>query len=525
MKLFSAPYINVLSSLDSSYIQRPVTRRVVKEYNVGLNEITETERQILEKIQTESTYIKQNRKNSKTLERSFSNLNAEVKITIQEEQYCVTITSEKYTLFYNSITGSLCRIIPSHRAKELKKCENAIMKMLVKNHESVNVNSSDIPTIQKIDEGGNRLIYAGIPAMQVMYIYDEGMETLTEVTPYLFDSKTDVINSKVFDHISYKNKVYNYTPIMQKVKEVLSDEIPDIVYVADLPTLPIGIILKEITKCKLIVDCHEWWYKQTELWEAKNKKKIELVNQYEATLYPQCDLRITVGENLAKRMQEYYGCPFEVIYSCMSQKLSQHTIKDRSFIYKKFNLPEGSKIAIFQGSMTAFRNLENLARATKYLERDSYLLLLTTGDYQENFKRILKREGNPDRVIWGGWISQDELLNYTQNVDVGIIPYTAVNDYSECFVPNKLMEYFETQIPIFYDTSMYELNLVAGENHVGYGANLKNAKEFGIKLNELLHNDMQIAAFKRNYEDCHNKFNYESQKSRLENIYEKYEIY
>ncbi len=527
VKLFPAPYINVLSCLDPPYVQRPVTERVVREYNVGLNKITEIEKQVLEKIQFESSYITKNKKRSKALVKFLSGLGMEskVKITVQDEKYCVTITNEKYTLCYNSITESLCRMMPSDRMSALKKGEEALMDFLIDSQETANVNSNDISIMQQIDDDGNRYVYVSIFTAGVMYVYDESAETLTEITPYLFDSKADVIDGRIFDYRNYKNKIYNYTPIITKVKEILLDEIPDIVYVADLPTLPIGIMLKEVTKCKLIVDCHEWWFKQTELWESQNKEKIELVNQFEAALYPQCDLRITVGENLARRMQEFYKCPFEVIYSCMSQKLSLHTTKDPYFIHRKYNLPDDSKIAIFQGGMSTFRNLENLARATKYLEKDSYLLLLTTGDYQDEFKRILDKEGSPDRVIWGGWIKQDDLLNYTQNVDVGIIPYTAINDYSECFVPNKLMEYFEVQVPIFYDKSMYELDLVAGNNHVGFGANLKDAQEFGTELNNLLHNDEQIAIYRNNYINCCNKFNYECQKNRLENICAKYKIY
>ena len=150
------------------------------------------------------------------------------------------------------------------------------------------------------------------------------------------------------------------------------------------------------------------------------------------------------------------------------------------------------------------------------------MLLLTTGAFQEEFKKILNQEGNPERVIWGGWISQDELLNYTKSVDLGIIPYVAVNDYAECFVPNKLMEYFEVKVPIFYDSSMYELNLVAGGNHVGYGANLKDAEEFGKKLNSLLHNNIQLNELKRNYETCSDKFGYMSQREVFLELFSKY---
>lgn len=526
VKVFPAFYINVLSSMDPSYVKRPVSNRIVREYNVDVSEILETEKLIIERVKADSAYIVQNRKCSKAIMEQLISMGMKdkVKISVQNGQYYITISNEDYILCYNSLTNSLCRIMMSDKIEELKKCEQAILDALMEQKEGIFDAGDGILVMQTIDVSGTKQVYASMFAAGVMYVYNEKEETLSEIVPYTYDSEMDVINGREFDYIDYKNIIYNFAPIMRRVKEELLIETPEVVYVADLPTLPIGFMLKEVTGCKLIVDCHEWWYKQTVLWEDENKDKIEMVNQFEALLYPQCDLRITVGENLAKRMQEYYGCPFEVIYSCMSQKLSQHSIVDRNFIREKYNLSKDSKIAIFQGGMSTFRNLENLARATKYLEEDSYLLLLTCGDYQEEFKKILHSEGNPDRVIWGGWINQDELLNYTQNVDVGIIPYTAVNDYSECFVPNKLMEYFEVQVPIFYDSSMYELNLVAGENHVGYGVDLKNVEVFGTELNALLHNKQKICELKSNYKYCHDKFGYENQKGLFEEMLLRYNI-
>lgn len=526
VKLFPAFYINVLSSMDPFFVKRPVSKKIVREYNVDFSEILETEKLIIERIKADSEYIVQNGRGAEEIAELLLEIGMKdkVRISAQDGQYCVTILNEEYTLCYNSLTGSLCRIMTSNKTLELRKCEQAILDVILEQKEGIVDAGEGISVLQNIDVSGSKQVYASIFAAGVMYIYDEKAETLTEVIPYSYDSEVDVINGREFDYIDYKNIIYNYAPIMRRVKEELLIETPDIVYIADLPTLPIGVMLKEISGCKLIVDCHEWWYKQTVLWEEQNKEKIEMVDQFEGLLYPLCDLRITVGENLAKRMQECYKCPFEVIYSCMSQKLSQHSIIDNRFIHKKYNLPDDSKVAIFQGGMSTFRNLENLARATKYLEEDSYLLLLTSGDYQEEFRHILDNEGNPDRVIWGGWINQEELLNYTQNVDLGIIPYTAVNDYSECFVPNKLMEYFEVQLPIFYDTSMYELNLVAGGNHVGYGADLKNVEEFGTELNALLHDELKLRELKSNYEYCHDKFGYESQKSLFEAMLLRYGV-
>ena len=526
VKLFPAFYINVLSSMDPLYVKRPVSKRVVREYNVDLNEMLELEKLVIESVKKDSTYIIQNKRCSKEIRKLLKEIGMKdkVRISVKDSRYCIIILSEEYTLCYNCLTDSICRIKTPEKILEFRKCEQAILDVIMEQKEGIVDVGEGISVMQSVDVNGSKQVYASVFAAGVMYVYDEKTETLSEIVAYPYDSEMDVVNGREFDYIDYKNVVYNYAPIMRRVKEELLNETPDVVYVADLPTLPIGVMLKEVTGCKLIADCHEWWYKQTVLWEEQNEKKIEMVDQFEALLYPMCDLRITVGENLAKRMQEYYKCPFEVIYSCMSRKLSQRSGIDSHYIHRKFNLPDDSRIAIFQGGMSTFRNLENLARATKYLEEDSYLLLLTCGDYQEEFKKILNSEGNPDRVIWGGWISQDELLNYTQNVDVGIIPYTAVNDYSECFVPNKLMEYFEVQVPIFYDTSMFEMSLVAGGNHVGYGADLKNAVEFGAELNALLHDKQKLKELKSNYEYCYDKFDYESQKKIFEEMLLRYKI-
>ena len=41
VKLFPAYYINVLSSMDPSYVLRPVSKSTVREYNVDFSDISE----------------------------------------------------------------------------------------------------------------------------------------------------------------------------------------------------------------------------------------------------------------------------------------------------------------------------------------------------------------------------------------------------------------------------------------------------------------------------------------------------
>ena len=94
----------------------------------------------------------------------------------------------------------------------------------------------------------------------------------------------DELGGKRFDYREYRKIVYDFSPILEQVRRALQKERPDLVYVADLPTLPIGVMLKEVTGCTLMIDCHEWWYKQARLWESSMEQKIALSEKSEAEL-------------------------------------------------------------------------------------------------------------------------------------------------------------------------------------------------------------------------------------------------
>lgn len=516
VKLFPAAYLKEEAEKEEDFICRPVERKLLREYNVKFNNLTDIEKKLVEYIKGKLNEVGLRNKKRITVDIP-DNLAKEIKVNWEKDSYTVEVSFENYKLFYDWNVENYVRIYNSKREHEVYECERALISFLKKK----NIENENIKLTYFQNRNQEECIYINIKYGSSAFIYNIKMETLLGLETYPYGYDVDVINDEKYDYSDFKKIIYDYSPIINRVEAELQKEKPDIVYVADLPTLPIGYMLKETVGCQLIIDCHEWWYKQTILWEKENKKKIELVDYYEKELYKKCDLRITVGKHLAKRMELYYGCCFDVIYSCMSQNMICSDEREYGFLQRKYHINEKNKVAIFQGGMSTFRNLDNLARATKYLSDDAYLLLLTTGEYQEVFKKVLCEEGKPERVIWGGWIPQNELLKYTQNADVGIIPYTAVNDYAECFVPNKLMEYFEAKIPILFDDSIREISMVAGENHVGIGADLTNPEEFGKKLNSLLHNEEKLRDLRRNYEQCKEKFTFLNQKRLFEEILKK----
>ena len=524
--LFPSYYFDLLSDRDPVYVSRPVDESIVKRYGIPYEELSEELRDciIIIRERQDGFYSRKQRyaDSLRELATPMKNKNAGIKVKGFKTFYTIEYTINQVCYVYSSLTDEVKEIHLNHLSGDSLIYERAILEYMTKHAEfdgqaysvgSINVRS-------EINEFGEKVYYAQNPACNYMMAYNQDCNVLSKVTaiPTGYYGP-DKVKDKTFDFSEYKEIVYEFSPILTNVNRHLECETPDVVYVADLPTLPIGVMLKETTNCKLIIDCHEWWFKQAALWEKDFKRKIELSEFYEKELYPKCDICITVGKYLAKDMAKCYEKNFETIYSCMSADLCvKDTDYDHEIWNRMFGIPLEAEIAVFQGSMTTLRNLDNLARATRYLKDNQYLVIVGGGPYEAEFRKILSAEGKPEQVKFVGWVNQKELMKYTVNADLGVLPYSAMDEYFSYSVPNKLMEYFEATMPMLYDISMKEITMVAGENGVGIGADLSNAEIFGKKMSELLHSPDELKRMRENYSKCKDKFRYVNQEKEFERI-------
>lgn len=525
VKLFPAAYTDFTNDLDPNYVVRPIDWEVVKLYGLSLNSLQENEKQIMESIiDAQRTYYATNgcyASSMQALENAYTISNG-YKIAMVSERggFYVSISVGRRSLVYDSHTGNVTVIANRAVAIQAREYERAIVAADLK---EVDVQGhsiyGDIAVARTKGPRGSALAAHCHNANDGIWLFNNIPPELYRGTPIPYAPiDLDELGGKRYDYKEYRKIVYDYSPILEQVRRQLQDEQPDLVYVADLPTLPIGLMLKDTLNCNLIVDCHEWWYKQARLWESSMKNKIDLSEKSEAEFYPQCDICITVGKHLAQDMSECYHKHFDVIYSCMSANLCLADTTPKEDFWEAYGIPKGTKVAIFQGSMTELRNLDNLARATRHLDEDCRLAVVGGGPYEETFQKILQEEGKPERVVMVGWVNQSDLLKFTVNADLGVLPYSAMDEYFSYSVPNKLMEYFEATLPMLYDISMKEISMVAGEHGVGVGEDLSDPDRFGQILNALLHDSERLTTLKKNYASCKNKFSFASQKAEFEEI-------
>lgn len=526
--LFPAAYTDFTNDQDPEYVIRPLDWSIVKLYALKLDALQAKERELLESIiAAQSQYHHVNGRyaaNISALQQEAHVKNVGYTLLTRGERsgYLAGIGKGERYLVYDSHTQRVTVIANRAVALEAREYERAIVNvdLDVINREG-HALYGDIAVAYTRGPRGKALAAHCKAADDGVWAFQNEPPELYRGTPIPYSGLcVDELGGKRFDYREYRKIVYDFSPILEQVRRALQKERPDLVYVADLPTLPIGVMLKEVTGCTLMIDCHEWWYKQARLWESSMEQKIALSEKSEAELYPKCDVCITVGRYLAQDMSQCYGKHFDVIYSCMSANLSLDSVEPTPGFWLAYGIPLEARVAIFQGSMTALRNLDNLARATRWLADDCYLVVVGGGPYEETFLHILQQEGRPDRVVMVGWVNQSDLLKYTVNADLGVLPYSAMDEYFSYSVPNKLMEYFEASLPMLYDISMKEISMVAGEHGVGIAEDLSDPEKFGITLNALLHDSQRIAALKANYTGCKNKFSFESQRAAFVEILE-----
>lgn len=133
---------------------------------------------------------------------------------------------------------------------------------------------------------------------------------------------------------------------------------------------------------------------------------------------------------------------------------------------------KNKKIILYQGMISADRDLVNLAKALKEIN-SNYWLVLMGRDYNNSVSKI---KSNYEKTIYLGYIPAPEHLLYTQYAYIGIANY----DYS-CLnnvfcAPNKIYEYTGFRIPVLCN-DIPGLYYTIGKSKAGVCIDFNNISE------------------------------------------------
>lgn len=291
---------------------------------------------------------------------------------------------------------------------------------------------------------------------------------------------------------------------------------PDIVYVNNVHTMIFGYIFHLLGK-KVIYDSHEYW-KDSQLKNTINSTLFKKFCWLERTLINKFDIVITVGEKIARLLQNDHNInkPYVIMnISKFSDKLEQNNI-----IREKLHLSPNNKIVLYIGAISEGRGLDKIIESVNFWEDDIIFAILGWGMLEPFLKKHTDQLKLQNRVFFLGLVPQEEVLGYSASCDVGImaIQNTCLSYYN-C-LPNKFFQILQQKKPILA-SNFPELEKIINTYNLGLTFDSANSKSIAEIVNSFFNKDFKISD--TDYNRFIQNYNWENEKKKLLKLVKKLE--
>lgn len=282
----------------------------------------------------------------------------------------------------------------------------------------------------------------------------------------------------------------------------------------DLDTLMPNYLVHTLKKTPIVYDSHELF---TETPEVVNRPFVKSVWQgIEKRIFPKLKDVFTVSDSIAEIFTQKYGVLVKVVRNIPPSGNSQ-SIKSRT----ELDLPEEKKILILQGSgINIHRGAEELVEAMQFLE--GYLLLIIGGgDVIETLKKMAADLSLNDKIRFIPRQTPENLFQYTANADLGLTIDKDTNLNYRYSLPNKLFDYIHAGIPVLA-SPLFEIKKIIDGYKIGTTIKNHEPKEIADKITEIFSNEKQYMEWKENTKFAVDELNWEKEKTKLQEVYQKY---
>jgi glycosyltransferase involved in cell wall biosynthesis len=284
----------------------------------------------------------------------------------------------------------------------------------------------------------------------------------------------------------------------------------DIVHCNDLNALPVGVLLKKMSKnnLKIVYDAHEY-----EINDVPNQssKSIQLKYLFEKLFIKYADQVITVSDSIANEYAKLYSItkPHLVLNCPHYQK-----IKKQNIFRERLNIRDDQTIFLYQGGLGKGRGIELILEVfSQFKEDENVLVCMGYGPLE---RMVQEKEVNTMTIFFHPAVTPEVLLQYTSSADYGIsFIEDACLSYRYC-LPNKIFEYLMAGLPVL-TSNLFEMKRLVEAYQVGVVAKENTVDGFVAAVKASLEMDSQ--QIKKNVEKVKKDFCWEKQEKILLGIY------
>ncbi|MCE3039746.1 glycosyltransferase [Helicobacter anatolicus] len=263
-----------------------------------------------------------------------------------------------------------------------------------------------------------------------------------------------------------------YTKNRMKILDFFK-EIPtaNLIIVEDITLLPFAIDYKKnCPKTKILIDLREFYPLEYE----NNPQWLESFGEFFSFIcknyLPYVDFAITISEGIAKKYQQDFYLDCKIFYSLPPyHNLSPTQINNKIQI-------------IYHGFLSPDRNSDFLLEIASQLKEDFHINILGLSN-QKDYLQSLKDKA-PKNVSFIPPVPMQELINFTNVFDIGILTLSPNTFNNANAMPNKFFEYIQARLALI-STPLPSLAPLIKKYNIGMCAKDFQAKSLAETLNTL----------------------------------------
>ena len=205
-----------------------------------------------------------------------------------------------------------------------------------------------------------------------------------------------------------------------------------IIHCSEHYLLPLAVLLKFLSRAKLVYDAHE-----LESDTAYISKAYSLyVKTTEKLLWRYIDYSIFVSEPIAEWYTKNIGTKdFIVVYN---SPIISNSVYSKNYLRTKFNISSQHKIFLYLGMLSDGRGIDLILSSFPALEAQASVIFMGEGPLKN---RVINYSRKYKNIFIHDVIAHDQVVNCAESADYGLcmIENVSLSDYYS--LPNKFFEY------------------------------------------------------------------------------------
>jgi glycosyltransferase involved in cell wall biosynthesis len=293
----------------------------------------------------------------------------------------------------------------------------------------------------------------------------------------------------------------------------------DIYHACELTALPASFIAATLRRKPLIFEIYDLQFPVPDTGVGFWRRLAWLITLLHAVILPRCAGVIVTSPLHAQEIRNRFH-PKEM--ALIRNIPMYREVPKSDHVRRYLGLRPETRIALYQGTLQADRELNRLIQAAKYLEHDIVIVLRgkSEGATQAQLEALIASEGVADRVKITPRVPFEVMLDWTASADIGLIIYPL--DYSlnmRTLLPNKLFEYLMAGLPVLATPLDAVVEIIRTYN-VGQIVSSVKPADIGAAINTMLSDRATLDRMRCNaLEVARNELHWEKESQQLIHLY------